>query len=260
MIRKIKAMFIKTLKLEFAYRFEFAVWTVILSALFLLQYFIWSAIFHHTGATQIRGFSLEQTITYYALVIVFSALIYYNFWDFEWLVRSGELTVRLIKPISYLFRKFIDFLGEKILTIFIQVIPLAVLIWLLLNPRFSLFAILTGGLALFLAMVINFLFWWTVALSAVWLVKVRGIYMIIDAISWFASGGVIPLAFLPHSIQTIFSMLPFQYVIYTPIRIFLGQINATQVIAVQIVWIITLFMLAKIIWSRSIRALEVVGV
>jgi len=264
MIRKAKALIVKSFKLNFAYKFAFWTWTIILTLLFLLNYFVWNAIFAYSGVTEIRGFTLNQTILYYGLSMIVSALIYVDIWNFQWLVRSGAVLVRLVRPISYYpLRQFLNFIGEKILVLLLQVIPLTILIWTILKPKFSALQLSAGVLSIFLAMVLNFLFWWGVAQAAVWLIKVHGLYMAVDGIFWFISGGVVPLAFFPKIVQKILALLPFQYTIYVPIQIFLGKLGPIEIVhalTIQLFWICALLIITKLIWLRALRALEAVGV
>jgi len=263
MIRKTKAIFIKSIKTGIAYKFEFWVWAGILSALFLLQYFIWTAIFTHTGVEQIRGFTLQQTILYYGLAMIVGSLTYYDVYNFEWLVRSGSILVRLVKPIHYLLRSFMNFLGSKVLNFTFQIIPLSILIWLVLKPKFELAQLCFGALSILLAMQISFLFWWIIGRSAVWLIKSRGLIVVIDGFIWVASGALVPLAFFPQAVQKVLAYMPFQYVIYVPTKILLGQITVSwilHILFIQILWIIILLVLALFIWNKAIQALEAVGV
>ncbi len=69
-------------------------------------------------------------------------------------------------------------------------------------------------------------------------------------------GAIIPLSFFPQILQKIFFCLPFPFLIYLPMRIYLGKIPLS-VIPVEFVkelgWIIGLALLNLIIWKRGIR-------
>ena len=83
---------------------------------------------------------------------------------------------------------------------------------------------------------------------------------------WFCillfGGGLVPLEFLPRTGQIIASVLPFRYLHYFPVKLYLGQLSESQIIqgfVMQIVWFGLGFLIYKLVWSRGTKRYSAVG-
>ena len=84
----------------------------------------------------------------------------------------------------------------------------------------------------------------------------------IGAIINLLSGMLIPISFFPLWAQKIVNFFPFSSTIYTPSMIFLGKINGNNIIsslALQMLWIIILFIISKWMWKKLIKSLTILG-
>ena len=89
-----------------------------------------------------------------------------------------------------------------------------------------------------------------------------GLLMVKEALLSFLTGQLIPLSFFPPVIQQIFDYLPFSSMIYTPVMIYLGKYSGNELIFVlarQGIWVILLYGIGSIIWSRVVKRLVVLG-
>lgn len=89
-----------------------------------------------------------------------------------------------------------------------------------------------------------------------------GMLMVKDALISFLAGQLIPLSFFPEGIQRIFDFLPFSSMIYTPVMIYLGKYQGSELIFVlsrQVVWVILLYILGDLIWRKVTKRLVVLG-
>jgi ABC-2 type transport system permease protein len=69
-------------------------------------------------------------------------------------------------------------------------------------------------------------------------------------------GAIIPLSFFPQILQTIFMLLPFPFLIYLPMQIYLGKISINHIpveFLKEIGWIAGFALLNLVIWKRGIR-------
>ena len=76
------------------------------------------------------------------------------------------------------------------------------------------------------------------------------------------SGLLIPISFFPHIFQNMFSVLPFQYISYIPVLIYLGKISGMGIVkalALQVFWILVLFALGDVMWRWSSRKITIQG-
>lgn len=89
-----------------------------------------------------------------------------------------------------------------------------------------------------------------------------GLSQIMGAIINLLSGMLIPISFFPLWAQKIVNFFPFSSTIYTPSMIFLGKINGNNIIsslALQMLWIIILFIISKWMWKKLIKSLTILG-
>ena len=62
--------------------------------------------------------------------------------------------------------------------------------------------------------------------------------------------------------QGILKYLPFSGMNYTPVMIYMGKLSMSEnlfSIGVQVSWIIILFLLYKLLWSKAIKRVTVMG-
>lgn len=80
-----------------------------------------------------------------------------------------------------------------------------------------------------------------------------------------AGGGFIPLEFLPDWANRVFDLLPFKYIVYWPVQVFLNKENAATletfafIIGRQLIWIGILYVLCKISWKNAVKKFCVAG-
>jgi ABC-2 type transport system permease protein len=66
----------------------------------------------------------------------------------------------------------------------------------------------------------------------------------------------------PKSVETVLSYLPFQHIAYTPLLIYLGKLNGSEIalaLAVQYLWTITLLALGAWFWKVMVRSITIHG-
>jgi ABC-2 type transport system permease protein len=77
------------------------------------------------------------------------------------------------------------------------------------------------------------------------------------------SGALIPLQFFPDAIQKILFWLPFQAMFHTPITMVTRPGQGWDVIlsmlAVQLFWVIALFLGAKLFYTQAVKVLRISG-
>jgi ABC-2 type transport system permease protein len=94
------------------------------------------------------------------------------------------------------------------------------------------------------------------SLLSFWIENTYGIRFTIRVIMEVLAGAIIPLSFFPGVLQKIFLLLPFQFLIYLPMKIYLGKISLSQIpfeILREGGWIVGFGILNLFIWKRGIR-------
>ncbi len=258
-----------TIKIGFknalAYRADFFVWgfNEFLDTLIFL--FIWIVIFDEKN--KIGGFSLPETITYLIGVGLITNII--SSWVFNHIerdVQSGWLSNLLIKPASYPFSRLFLSLSSKPVNLTIRTIiylGLAMFFRDKLVITTSPQTIILVAISIFLAFIINYLLDFSTGCIAFWTTTTQGISAVLNTIKSIFSGAYAPLAFFPPWFQLVARFLPFAYTRYFPMLIYLKKVNtleAIEGIGIQIIWIIVLYFVSRLVWTRGVRRYEGVGI
>ena len=76
----------------------------------------------------------------------------------------------------------------------------------------------------------------------------------------FATGAMFPLDMLPTLWQRIIFFTPFPYLLYVPLKTYLGTDPSIFThLFVSLVWTIIFGIIAKLIWNKGIRSYEAEG-
>lgn len=209
----------------FAYKFEVLLWTTTTPIMLAIYYFLWGAIYSNTGQEIIRGFTFPELMVYFVMVEIVSIIIWEN--SDSWLadrVYTGDLIISLIRPIEVFFNRLFQRFGNILFYVPVNVsIMTAIGIFFfglkIINYTFFALFLISLTVSIFLFYSLSFL----LGMSAFWLKKYSGIRMIKNGIFWLLGGGVLPIAFFPGLAQKIMAFFPFQYMLYTPVQIFLGK-------------------------------------
>ena len=76
------------------------------------------------------------------------------------------------------------------------------------------------------------------------------------------SGLLLPITFFPHIVQKVLGVMPFEYISYVPMLIYLGNLNGfglARAIAMQVIWVAILFAIGDGLWRWSSRKVIIQG-
>lgn len=253
-----------TWKDQLTYRLNFLMWRLRNILRLLIIYFLWTAVY--SNAISISGYSKEQMLTYILLTSLISSLVLSSrTQDIADEIISGDLSNILLKPFNIFFYWLAKDFGDKFTNFVFGIFEVSILILLLKPPFFmqtnplSLFLFLLstiGAVIIFIQIsaLISFLGFWT---NNVWGPR----FLMIILIEFFA-GGLFPLDILPSWLFNILSLLPFSFVLFFPIKVYLGTLSpsllATMYLAV-IFWIIFLTFIVREAWKRGLKNYEASG-
>ena len=100
--RLLRAVSLASYKESTAFRSQMAISIMTGPVYFLIQYFIWSAVFSEREV--VNGMTLEQILAYYGLVALINYMIYDSTdWDMADTIHNGRLVTFLLRPMSYQF-------------------------------------------------------------------------------------------------------------------------------------------------------------
>jgi len=252
------------LQRHMTYPARITIWTIVDVTNFIIFPFIWLAVY---GDRQIlAGFSRADIVTYYVIV----ALISLGFTShisqyFRIDIIEGYLNTILVKPINFLVYRFIHEFSYRLVAISISAVVLMVM--LVLFPDYvilakSVFVWLLFFLALCLSFLISHSIEFIIGLGIFWLGEVNALQNIRHIFSKVFSGALAPLVFFPDALQQVAAFLPFKYMVYFPVQVYLGQLSNKEMLTgfiFSISWILVLSCIILIMWKRGLKRYDGAG-
>lgn len=246
------------------YRLNFVMWRIRTVLQFLTIYFLWLAIIPAKG--EVFGWSQSLILTYIlggALLtsIVFSTRTH----EIGDNIVKGDLSIFLVKPLNYFAYWFSKDLGDKLMNIAFALVELTIL-FLILRPTIflqtDLFYLVAALLAIILALLLYFLLSCLLGLLGFWSSEVWAPRFIFFILITFFAGGLFPLDILPKPLFRLSEFLPFTYLLYFPLKVYLGGLNYLQVfkgLSFSLFWIIILSFLLYLIWQKGLKIYTAYG-
>jgi len=240
-----------------SFRLNFVMWRVRVVLQILTLYFLWFSIL--PKETSFFAYSQSHILTYILGTSLISAFVLssrsYSVGDE---INRGDLSNFLIKPINYFFYHFARDISDKTMNIVFSITELTILFFILRPPLFiqtdalyfSLFIIAT-----LLALLLYFFFNFLLGMVGFWSPEVWAPRFIFFTVITFFAGGLFPLDILPQKIFTIFQFLPFSYLLYFPLKIYLGQLSLNQIfqgMAITMIWVLLMYLVVKFVWQKGL--------
>jgi len=261
----IKAVSLVTYKEWSAYRTHSMVSIFVGPVYFIVQYFIWTAVY--SGRSELNGMQLSQMITYFGVTALIGYLTMdFADWNLQMLVRTGKFLTFALRPIHHRFFALSQKIGHRILGFFFEFLPcLAIFIFVFkVNMMPVSFGLTILSIAL--AFLMNFYLNYIIGLTAFWLVQSSSIRRVFQLLLSIFSGGLIPLVFFPLPLQKLLFFLPFQYVSYVPAMVFTGQyklanltMTIPQIVGVQTIAVVVTALLSEVVYRASMKRFTGVG-
>jgi ABC-2 type transport system permease protein len=225
---------------------------------------VWTSIANTKG--DVNGFTANDFTTYYmTLLIVDQITSNIVIHTFGYKIQDGSLSGELVRPIHpMLTNALVNNIAFKALTI-MGLIPIWIILYFLYKPDFSsvtLPNILLAIPAMILAFFMGFLFSAAITSLSFWTTRVYSIYEFYYALTLLFSGQFVPLPLMPEVIQNIAQFLPFQYLIYYPIQLILGNLSSQQITQGYVtlsIWLGISLMLFNWVWRNGVKRYSAVG-
>lgn len=229
------------------------------------MYGIWVNVTSKSGT--FAGFSQRELVTYvFGAVLLHTVVMGMQSREAATEINDGTFSSILIKPVNYFLYVFFRELPERFLSLIASLIALAILFLLLhfkiivqTNPVI----LLIFGVSVLFATVLYYLFSFVVSLFAFWSREANGPRYLLEWILEFASGEFFPLQVLLHGLFIFLSVLPFAYIIYYPVIVYLGKTSfggAGLILLVQIFWIGVMALITRFVWKAGLRKFTAEGI
>lgn len=244
------------------YRFSLIIYILGYSLYIGVLLYLWSAIY--SEGQSVGNYTLSQLTTYYLLQLMINSVIFsYISWDLIDNIKDGYFSNFLIKPLDYFIYWFtVNLSGKIIEAVFVSI---AVgLISIFFQGYFSfperiislIYFLISVGLAIILAFEMDF----CVGMITFWLTQVRTFKYMLQTLILFFAGAMLPLDLFPDYLIRVSDLLPFRYLVFFPVSIYLGKIeNPWPSFAILSVWIILFYSLSRILLASGTKRYEAVG-
>lgn len=249
------------------YRVNFLVRAVFELIPLLSLLLLWRAIFEGAEGDDVGGYRLSELITYYLVVNIVSALtaVTEDDWQIASDIRDGRISQFLLKPVDYLRYRLSLFVAGRLVYTAAALIPTA--LFLLSQREYLEGPASVTHLACFVASLgmtamLQFLVSFTMALLAFWVLEVATFIFILFAFEYVAGGHLFPLDLLPPFWRELLNLTPFPYMLYFPVRVYLGKVEGSELwtgMAIQAGWLLAVYLLARWVWRRGLRHYSAVG-
>jgi ABC-2 type transport system permease protein len=256
------AIFAMIPKLFMAYQIWFWIGLVLSIISMAILVFFWKAIYADTNS--ISGLQLDQTLQYILLAFIFRPLTNNDLvWEFGSNLREGTIVHHLLRPINFQGMNYAQNLGTLVTQLALN-IPMAVVAVLLFDLRFphdisTWAAFIVSAL---LGFTVMFFFNWFLACFTFYTTEIWGLGVLIEGMTFFLSGALVPIVMMPAWLQNIVMAVPFAQALGVPISLLTGITplsEAPQVWLNQILWIFAMWLISTLFFRVAVRKITVQG-
>jgi ABC-2 type transport system permease protein len=221
---------------------------------------LWLAIYNPD--LKINGYSLQDTITYYVLILLVTYATTTDTSDYvSKSIKSGTLSEWLLKPRSILLSEISRSFGNQFYRLLV-LIPIYLGIGLLVNisnigVNFSIINILLGGIFVLFGFLLNCLLEYTLAMFSFWMDEVWSIKHFKEVTTDLLGGKRIPLAFFPAVVLSVNKLLPFQFIYFVPVEYLLGKrhlnTNTIQDLFSICIWVVIFLIASSFLYRKGVK-------
>ncbi len=232
----------------------------------MITIIFWILIYQSNEKTYINGFSLSDMITYFVISSIFRSFIFSSSgFTYAKMIKDGGLSSELLKPYSISASVYFKNLAHSITGMFPQFVLLVILLpfigkyltWNLKLDR-GIF-VLTF---LIISTISSHIVWSILGLMAFWLEEANAVMWSFAVFFNLISGMFIPLDFFPKWSVSLIQWSPFSGWLYLPSKIYVGLLDTERMmllLAVNMGWIVLLFLLHQYVWSLGVKKYSSIG-
>lgn len=243
------------------YRANLVLWFITGALQTSVLLYLWIAIYDQGG--KIGDYSFKELFTYYLLqIIIYQLATTFISWDIIQEIKDGFFSQYLLKPVSYIkwqFTSNMAFKASEIVFTFLGLVLLISIIHKHLILPSSYLNLFHTVFLIMLSAILSFLLEFIIGITAFWITNTYNFRFLIEILARFFSGSLIPLSLLPKSIFFIGQFLPFQFLTFVPIQVYLGKTSVFNAYLGIFFWIAFAAIFAHYFYKLSIKRYEAVG-
>lgn len=244
-----------------AYRANFFLEILGGAALFGAILFLWVSVYKNSSGGAIGGYTMPEMVTYLLLGGALSAITLSTSAgdEIDQEINEGAASNYLMKPLNVNFYWFSRDLARKTINFIFSAIAFGIIFLLarkFILPPVSLAMLIVAFFAAGLGIAVHFLLFYLTSIISFWLGRTWGFRFVLRVVMEIATGAIIPLSFIPGVWQNILLFLPFKFLAYFPIQIYLGKFTMAEITSgftQCAVWLVFLAVLSYYVWKRGVR-------
>jgi ABC-2 type transport system permease protein len=249
-----------------AYRAEMIVW-VLSTTMPFINLALWLALAREGVVVSDGGrqFTPAHLTAYFlAMFIVRQLTGAWAAWEMNFEVRSGKLSMRLLRPVHPLWSYAVENVAAMPLRLVVA-LPVVLVILVAVGPSGLPQSFVQGGLVL-----IGFIGGWLITLFVNLAVGCLALFMesslkLMDVyltIFFVFSGYIVPVELFPAVIRDVAAALPFRYQIGVPTELFIGAYTPAQalpLLGMQWLWVAILCGITSLLWRTGLKRFAAYG-
>ena len=225
---------------------------------------VWSSIARHSPGGAVDGYTPATFAAYYIVwTLVRNINIVFTPFGWEERIREGTLSAHLLQPLHPIHRDLAEFAGTKVTTVVLW-IPIAVGLSIAFHPALhpSPLQVVVFLIAIWGAYLIRSLALWVLGMVTFWTTRVGALFEAYFLAELMLSGRLVPMALMPHWVQSLSWALPFRWTFGFPITALVGPVSNRDLgigLAMQAMWIAVWAVVVTVVWRRGVRRFTAVG-
>ncbi len=248
--------------ISLAYRLNFFLEiTAPVLVFFFVQYNLWSAIYGDDPELIIKGYTKVQMISYFGWTLIVGMISRGHMsGNIAEDIRLGRISAHLVYPFDFWKYHAANFLGFQGLQLFIATFSFSLLAYFdIITPPNIGHILLASAYCLYVS-IFWFVIQFAIGILAFWLSETWILRVIFNLITAFLAGSYFPLEIYPDWFREVLTFLPFSYIQYYPVKIFMGDIHLLPKSILMIsLWMIPTILFTRFAWARGVKRYTAAG-
>jgi ABC-2 type transport system permease protein len=224
---------------------------------------VWTAVAETKGGS-VGGYTTGTVAAYFIVwTFVRNMNLVLTPYEFEWRIRSGEMSASLLRPAHPFHYDLAYFAGWKVIWLTMW-LPIGAALVVLFRPTLhpEPLEIAVFSVAIWGAFVLRSLLQWLLGLITFFTTRVAALFELYVVAELMLSGRLVPMSLMPSWVQTVAAFAPFKWTFGFPIEALVGQLGTRALLlglGAQLLWIGGAAGLLALVWRAAVRRYTAVG-
>ncbi|MDR0986320.1 MAG: ABC-2 family transporter protein [Ruminococcus sp.] len=223
---------------------------------------IWKALYG--GAESVDGISFSATVTNIVFSMLLSTAFGFNDFAIAGKVHSGAVASELLKPMSISLSNMFQAIGSnlfKLIGHFAPTLIISAIFFKLLPPK-SFAMLLLAAVSVIFGFCLLYSISYIVSVTSFWITNVWSLSTLKNVIIGIFAGTMLPIWFMPQSLQNALRYTPFDVIYFAPVKIYLGQMTVEEIafsFGKQLFWLGVFILCGALLWRKGVKKIVIAG-